>query len=150
MKGADFRRAFSAAIAGQHKAARNRRSRPPAGQFAGQIAGYRKQAPTRESEQNMNNMPSAGYDGPATVITQDGTVLGVEANLHPAHDGAGLAGSLHLAAAFESQFNDGDSLTLNTPHEAADFVVTGTVLLGGGQHAGGVFIQFQSDEPRQG
>ena len=86
---------------------------------------------------------TGGYDGAVTVVLATGDTLSAEVNLYQARDGDGLVGAVHVPPQFESMFNDGDTVTLDTDSESGQFTVTGTVLIAGPK--AGCFAQVGGD-----
>ena len=72
-----------------------------------------------------------------------GDTLSAEVNLYRSRDGDGLVGAVHVPPQFESRFNDGDTVILNTGSESGQFTVTGTVLIAGPEV--GCFAQVGGD-----
>jgi len=86
---------------------------------------------------------AGGYDGPADVVLATGDTLSAEVNLYRSRDGDGLVGAVHVPPQFESRFNDGDTVILNTGLESGQFTVTGTLLIAGPK--AGCFAQVGGD-----
>jgi hypothetical protein len=78
---------------------------------------------------------AGGFDGAADVVLATGDHLAAQVNLL-GKDGDGVSGFVHLGPQLEHLFADHDKVTLNAGGETGQFTVTGSVLLGGGQHAG--------------